>query len=369
MVGPLNQLIEDHSAKIGGNIAHCWVEVPNAVSVEVTECGWCGCCAEHVRPYYDLQLTYYDLHDFTILVKPRAPFTSHQSHVQYAPQLDSIVRGKSEMEETRSLLAEAQAELWRVLADAEYSAIRGATNPFECLGKGPWNNRCIALHYLLAINQWAYLRFMNRSALKLAEMNYVFSLVPEQSTTHFAFLDLCGGPGGFSEYILSTCIQRGVPAIGFGMSLDCPAESSSRTLSCSWNVLRLNQLAPVLFDPIDAPYISSDAESAFYILFGPGKNGDILDRRNRNHLATVVQKHAGGVSLVVADGGFEMGEEEDHEERLFPLLVAQTYCMLSSLRDRGAFVMKLLTSDKVRRIANVRFLFEYDSHVHGLSSL
>ena len=256
------------------------------------------------------------------------------------------------MEATGALLAEAQTELWRILSDEEFLAVRGASNPFECLGKGPRNNRCSCTSPPLADD---HRRFMNRSALKLAEMNYALNLLPQQSPPHFAFLDLCGGPGGFSEYILSTCLRRGVPAVGFGMSLDHSADCSSRSLSCAWNALRLNQLAPVHFDPAETPCADSYAESAFYILSGPGKNGDIMDSRNRNHLATVIQNRVGGVSLVVADGGFEMGEREDHEERLFPLLLAQTRCMLSSLRDRGAFVMKLLASEKVPSIGKANF--------------
>ena len=189
---------------------------------------------------------------------------------------------------------------------------------------------------------------MNRSALKLAEMNYVFNLVHPQDAPQFTFLDLCGGPGGFSEYILSTCQKRGTPVVGFGMSLDCPADSSSKTLSCSWNALRLDQLAPVHFNPSDISCRPSVVDSTFYILFGPGENGDVMDGRNRAHLTHVVNKHVGDVALVVADGGFEMGMGEDHEERLFPLLVAQTLCMLGCLSDGGAFVIKLLTSDKVR---------------------
>ncbi|CAN0539598.1 unnamed protein product, partial [Scytosiphon promiscuus] len=35
----------------------------------------------------------------------------------------------------------------------------------------------------------------------------------------FLFADLCGGPGGFSEYLLLRRRQLGLPARGWGISL------------------------------------------------------------------------------------------------------------------------------------------------------
>ena len=202
-----------------------------------------------------------------------------------------------------------------------------------------------------------FFRFMNRSALKLVELNHIFSLIPQSTTDRLSYLDLCGGPGGFSEYILSCCRRRQIPVTGFGMSLDIPSNSSAKNFSCGWNAARLSELADVHIDPTDGVAPSSDENSLFFILYGPGKDGDILKEHNRNELVEVVAQHAGGVSLVVADGGFEMQLVDDHESAIFPLLVAQVSCMLRCLKEDGSFVLKLLTSDKVMQDATVPYAF------------
>jgi hypothetical protein len=82
------------------------------------------------------------------------------------------------------------------LDSALFRQARVATNPYEGLGTGP---------------------FVCRSALKLVEMDVLCGLTdgsvgaqggtqaqPETGTgsSEFTFVDVCGGPGGFSEYQL-----------------------------------------------------------------------------------------------------------------------------------------------------------------------
>lgn len=52
---------------------------------------------------------------------------------------------------------------------------------------------------------------MNRAALKLANLDFLFKLVSSPPTS---FTDLCGGPGGFMEF----CFFRRAPN-GFGVTL------------------------------------------------------------------------------------------------------------------------------------------------------
>lgn len=61
----------------------------------------------------------------------------------------------------------------RVSARAnEFSRARGKVNPFECLGKGPRGSA-----------------FINRSALKMANMDHCFEIFGDKCLT---YLDVCG---------------------------------------------------------------------------------------------------------------------------------------------------------------------------------
>lgn len=139
-----------------------------------------------------------------------------------------------------------------------FEELRGKTNYYEGLGKG-----C----------------FLNRSAMKLVNLDYIFSLIEpnveidhcESSSSsaehkkhqhvhpknacrlHFSFLDLCGGPGGFIECIILKCRHLGVAVTGFGMTLrigDLEPGLRGIMKSCNWNIGHLQ----------DPPYsvISSD---------------------------------------------------------------------------------------------------------------
>ena len=125
-----------------------------------------------------------------------------------------------------------------------FEELRGKTNYYEGLGKG-----C----------------YLNRSAMKLVNLDYVFSLIEPWSATyttssylnkkkvpiefhklserpHFSFVDLCGGPGGFIECIVLKCRHLGVAVTGFGMTLLIGDEEPGfRGImkACNWNISHL----------------------------------------------------------------------------------------------------------------------------------
>ena len=73
--------------------------------------------------------------------------------------------------------------------------------------------------------------------MKLANMDHIFSLIPREDgigEDFFTFVDLCGGPGGFSEYILLRCKQQNQKCRGFGISLK--VEEVLLASSCNWNI-------------------------------------------------------------------------------------------------------------------------------------
>lgn len=81
-----------------------------------------------------------------------------------------------------------------------FHRIRSACNPAEALGSGP---------------------FLNRSAMKLANIDAISGVsdMPKARRRPLLFADLCGGPGGFSEYLLRRRRHMGLGARGWGISL------------------------------------------------------------------------------------------------------------------------------------------------------
>ena len=140
--------------------------------------------------------------------------------------------------------------------------------------------------------------FVNRSAVKLAEINTIFGIVP---SGEFKFLDLCGGPGGFSEYLLGAG-----SCSGFGFTLK-------------------GELDYTVID------------DRFKRLYGDG-TGNIYNIENINSIEIEVGK----VELCVADGGFNVhGDETYQEQHTTRLILCQILAMLKCLQKQGSFVVKL----------------------------
>lgn len=99
-----------------------------------------------------------------------------------------------------------QAELQRLRTQFSYipsrvfKFIRSSCNPAEALGSGP---------------------FLNRSAMKLANIDAISDLAEPVGTRKrpLRFADICGGPGGFSEYLLRRRRHSALSARGWGISL------------------------------------------------------------------------------------------------------------------------------------------------------
>jgi FtsJ-like methyltransferase len=124
-------------------------------------------------------------------------------------------------------------------ASSEFAQARRWCNPLEPLGEGR--------------NGGMNRMFMNRSAIKLANLDAILDFRLTQFTqaanvvgeeASFLFVDLCGGPGGFSEYIMMRCQSTGRTSMcrGFGMSLVGLNEHGSKFLThedftFGWNVM------------------------------------------------------------------------------------------------------------------------------------
>ena len=224
----------------------------------------------------------------------------------------------------------------------EFEQSRRACDPFEALGEG--RDRGLNNHL-----------FMNRSAIKLANIDALlgFCLTPTTSTLDedhnnciqndtdcsrtLVFADLCGAPGGFSEYIQWRCHSFGINACwGYGMSLMGTNEQGS---GLAWK----------LHD--EAYRDSRGMYTQYRICSGVDGSGDIHRWENVQHLQQMIHcdntqqlysLQPGKVHLVVADGGFDSQRDaENQEEVAQKLVVCEVAAALALLERGGIFVLKL----------------------------
>jgi cap1 methyltransferase len=175
-------------------------------------------------------------------------------------------------------------------AHPQFQAARDVTNPFEKIGNSI---------------------FLNRAAVKLANIDALFSITGEQwhwgrrtSDKGFTFCDIAAGPGGFTEYLQ----YRYPQGRGWGMTLQGDLD---------WRRDRLDL-------------------SRFTPLYGPDGSGDLY--RYWSWLLEQVPP----VDLVTADGGFDTEDQPRRQEELSSqLLVVEGLLGIQLLRPGGTFVLKL----------------------------
>jgi 23S rRNA U2552 (ribose-2'-O)-methylase RlmE/FtsJ len=188
----------------------------------------------------------------------------------------------------------------------------GDSNPFESVSVPLFNDQGKFIREINSV-------FINRAALKLANLDYLFQLSNGVTT----FLDVGAAPGGFSQYL-----QYRLPnAKGFGVSKRY-AESDVVNRSLNWRkeVLDLTR---------------------FTILEGRDGSGDLL-KHVPEFITSIPQK----LDLVVADAGLEDMKEPD----VYPLLIAEFYLGLATLRKGGKMIVKLGTSTSLAT-AELIYLF------------
>jgi 23S rRNA U2552 (ribose-2'-O)-methylase RlmE/FtsJ len=181
-------------------------------------------------------------------------------------------------------------------------------------------------------------RFMNRAAVKLANLDSLYQF----SSCH-TFLDLCGGPGGFVEYLL----WKSKDVSGWGITLHGNQDYDLKGLRSFGD--------------------------RFQAVYGPEETGDITVHANRNVLTEQVLKHhQHGVDLVLGDGAFSVEGDELHQEHhTKELLLCQILVMFKTLKKGGTFVVKLfdtVTPFTVSLIYLLYLHFEKLSMIKPLSS-
>lgn len=163
--------------------------------------------------------------------------------------------------------------------------------------------------------------FLNRAAVKMANINKACNFMftkPEGLGVNelLYFADVCSGPGGFSEYILS---RKKWHAKGFGFTLK---NEHDFTLD---------------------EFYAGPCET-FHPFYGPEDNGDVYDPVNQEMFKSLIMKHTSGrgVHFMMADGGFSVeGQEEIQEILSKQLYLCQCLIALMIVRQGGHFVTKL----------------------------
>ena len=166
--------------------------------------------------------------------------------------------------------------------------------------------------------------FQNRAALKMAELDTItdrlFTSLPAGSapTALFHFADICAGPGGFSEYMLTRWKWR---AKGYGFTLRTPPAT----------------------DFLPHKFNSNAPAHSFRAYYGADGTGDITSTANVRRLVADVRAEVGdGVHVCMADGGFDVTGAESKQEMLSQqLILCECIAALSLVREGGHFACKL----------------------------
>jgi len=267
--------------------------------------------------------------------------------------MDSSQVGRSTTIRSLSLqLCQIKRRLWPAAQDfsrfdsqnpnVHFEKARRACNPFEVLGEGRQGG----------MNSF----FMNRSAIKLANLNAMldFTLTQHDRKGDFIFVDLCGAPGGFSEYILQFCRQQ---CRGYGMSL---IGCNEQGRGSDWKIQNTGN---------------------YRICYGADGTGDIYNWNNVLALQAMIQSdcdhpnelmEVGKVHLVMADGGFDAQRDSECQEELAQkICICQASAALALLKKGGTFVMKMFgfQTTQVRILMrNIMQAFDHMVAVKPISS-
>ncbi|TGZ47953.1 Uncharacterized protein DBV15_12748, partial [Temnothorax longispinosus] len=186
------------------------------------------------------------------------------------------------------------------LDKVEMRKARTRSNPYETIGT---------------------VKFLNRAAVKMANINgacdFMFTCRKNLHPNELLyFADVCAGPGGFSEYVLS---RKKWHAKGFGFTLQ------------NKNDFTLDE------------FFAGPCET-FHPFYGSKGNGDVFDAQNQEDFRKLVMKHTNGkgVHFMMSDGGFLVEGRENIQEILSKqLYLCQCLVALMIVRPGGDFVTKL----------------------------
>jgi len=164
----------------------------------------------------------------------------------------------------------------------------------------------------------------NRAGDKLSELSAEVGLmngVPRGS----AFLDLCGGPGAWSQFLLE---DRELALQGYGFTLKSASGNTE-----DWQA-----------EQKDDWYEELESRQDWHSLWGLDGTGDLLKPGNVEHTTKFLKQK--NVFMCVADGGFSDDAIPPNQQELYfyRLFLAEILTAVSCLQPGGRFVCKLYST-------------------------
>lgn len=185
-----------------------------------------------------------------------------------------------------------------------------------------------------------FFSFLNRCTIKLLEMDQQLNRII--SHAHFAtqhnqlrFLDLCGGPGGFSEYLL---LIHKWKCKGIGVTLKGELDYKLKNFHVNSPTTSFLNLNTIL-------------ESS--------SKGSLFEKEVEIKIEEVLKSHFNNkVDLVLADGagGQQQDQEIEESKDMLLLQIYQVYFTCKHLEKKGLFVIKFFDITLPETIRLVYFL-------------
>ncbi|KAG0237424.1 FtsJ methyltransferase domain-containing protein 2 [Actinomortierella wolfii] len=205
-----------------------------------------------------------------------------------------------------------------------FSIARKRCNPYELVGNSIFMNR--AAVKLASIDSQLALTANKGPAKPWSESPNASTASSPSSTPYsrpdvFRFVDLCSGPGGFSEYLLWRKHTWGERAHGWATTLKGDLDFT------------LEKFCP-----------EANVKQSLTTHYGADGTGDLLQRTNVEAFADAVDRDTAGlgVGLVAADGGVNMDDDQAAQElRMRHLILNQILTMFMTLQKGGDFVIKM----------------------------
>lgn len=273
----------------------------------------------------------------------------------------------------------------------EFRKARSSCNPYESLGAATSKSNLNQYKKKSRKRKWhqqptpqGLSQFVNRSAIKLANIDallgFIITNAVQGEDETFVFVDLCGAPGGFSEYILYRYFHPAISqtndpemddahclringrrsCFGFGMSLN---GSNSDGEGAHWDLDHLKRYHINCHDTPTAMKEGMRSQLSYHVCDGADGSGSIYNWDNVVQLQHDIRVKIDPtscdnplVNLVVADGGFDAQRDStDQESIAFKIIVSQTAAALTLLRPGGTFVLKMFgfREDATRHMLNV----------------
>jgi len=205
--------------------------------------------------------------------------------------------------------------------DALRAALWAAKAELDSMDEGTYYRTRDSLFPLDASGPQGSNDFSNRAGHKLSQcMDHgnLWGYLKTLNSKNLFFVDVCGGPGAFTQALLTMAKRHGMKCRGAGMTL---FDAHTRAPH-GW-------------------YPELLRSKRFEATFGLDGTGDIFRTSNIHALASIVARAP--VSLVVADGGFDVpfGVVNFQEVLSSRIVFSQWLAAVMVLKPKGCFVLKL----------------------------